>query len=175
MASIQPFAGKTPEVSESVYLHQSAQVIGDVSIGPDSSLWPNVVVRGDVNNIYIGQKSNIQDNTVVHVTHKGPYNPEGFATTIGDEVTVGHGVTLHGCKIEDRVLIGIGCIIMDGAHIHSNTILGAGSLVPPGKVLEPGYLWVGSPAKRIRPLTESEVRFLPYSAEQYVSLAKKYQ
>ncbi len=174
MPSIQRFEGEAPEVSSSAFIHKSAQVIGRVSIGKESSLWPNVVIRGDVHQINIGQRTNIQDNSVVHVTHKGPYNPEGFETRIGDEVTVGHSATLHGCNIHNRVLIGIGCIVMDGATLEPDTILGAGSLVPPGKKLESGYLWLGSPAKKVRPLTEAETAFIDYSAEQYVQLKNRY-
>lgn len=111
---------------------------------------------------------------MLHVTHRGPHNPEGFSLQIGDYVTVGHKVTLHGCTIDDYCLIGMGSIVMDGAHLHKQVILGAGSLVPPGKVLESGYLWVGSPVKKIRPLTEKELAFLGYSAEGYKNLKQKY-
>ena len=138
-------------------------------MGDDCSVWPMTVIRGDVNHIRIGNRSNIQDGSILHVTHASANN-DGYALTIGDDVTAGHQVILHGCTIEDRVLIGMGATIMDGAVIQSDVVLGAGSLVAPGKVLESGYLYLGSPAKRVRALTDAERAFFTYSAGNYVKL-----
>ncbi|PCJ45517.1 MAG: gamma carbonic anhydrase family protein [Gammaproteobacteria bacterium] len=172
--TIRSYEAITPSLAEGVYVDPTALVIGDVEIGEHSSVWPMTVIRGDVQSIRIGKVTSIQDASVLHVTHRGPHNPEGFSLQIGDYVTVGHKVTLHGCTIDDYCLIGMGSIVMDGAHLHKQVILGAGSLVPPGKVLESGYLWVGSPVKKIRPLTEKELAFLGYSAEGYKNLKQKY-
>jgi carbonic anhydrase/acetyltransferase-like protein (isoleucine patch superfamily) len=172
--TIRPFQDKQPLIAENVYVDPTALVIGDVEIGADSSIWPMTVVRGDVNFIRIGALTNIQDACVLHVAHAGPFNTTGFPLIIGDKVTVGHQATLHACTIEDLCLIGIGARIMDGAHIESYTVIGAGALVPPGKRLESGYLWLGQPAKAVRPLTEKEKEHLQYSAEYYAKLKNKY-
>ncbi len=169
------FDGHFPLVADSAFIEQSARVYGAVSIADESSLWPYTVVRGDVQKITIGKRSNIQDGTVIHVTHDSDYCPGGLATIIGDEVTVGHQATLHACTIEDRCLIGMGSIIMDGAIIQSQTIIAAGSLVSPGKTLIGGYLYQGRPVRRVRPLNEREIAFLSYSAENYVRLKARYQ
>ncbi len=173
--TIRTFLDFKPQLAEGVYVDETALVIGDVEIGEDSSVWPMAVIRGDVHSIRIGQCTSIQDASVLHVTHKGPHNPDGYPLTIGNYVTVGHKVTLHGCQIDDNCLIGMDSIVMDGAHIEEGVILGAGSLVPPGKVLESGYLWVGSPVKKIRKLTEKETEFLPYAAKNYKKLKDQYQ
>lgn len=167
---IRSYQGKTPQLGTRVFVDPSAVVLGDVEIGDDASIWPLVVVRGDMHRIRIGQGTSIQDGSVLHITHAGPYNPDGFPLLIGDEVTVGHQVMLHGCTIGDRVLIGMGSMVMDGAVIESDVVLGAGSLVPPGKRLESGFLYVGRPAKQMRPLTEKELAFFSYSAQNYVRL-----
>jgi len=172
--TIRTYQGITPKLGEGVFIDPSAVVIGDVEIGEHSSVWPMTVIRGDVQSIRIGQCTSIQDGSILHVTHRGPHNPDGFALHIGDFVTIGHKVTLHGCSIDDYCLIGMGSIVMDGAHIEKQVILGAGSLVPPGKILESGYLWVGSPVKRIRALTEKELKFLGYSAQGYKNLKEKH-
>lgn len=172
---IKSFQKKIPVVHTSAYIDESAIVIGDVILGEDVSIWPMAVLRGDINQIKIGARSNIQDGTVIHVTHAGDFNPNGFATTVGEEVVVGHRVILHGCQIDNNCLIGMGSIVMDGAIIHSNVILGAGSLVPSEKELDSGYLWVGSPVRKIREITEKEHAFLRYSANYYVELKNKYQ
>ncbi len=173
--TLRDFLNTKPKLAEGVYIDPSAQVIGDVEIGEHSSVWPLVVIRGDVHSIVIGTCTSVQDGSVLHVTHKGPYNPDGFPLTIGNHVTVGHNVTLHGCQIDDYCLLGMGAIVMDGAHIQEGVILGAGSLVPPGKVLESGYLWVGSPVKKVRPLNDKEKAFLIYAADGYVSLKQQHQ
>ncbi|MFC2972611.1 gamma carbonic anhydrase family protein [Azotobacter bryophylli] len=168
--TIRTFQGIAPTLGERVFVDASAVVLGDVEIGDDSSVWPQVAIRGDVNRIRIGARSSIQDGSVLHVTHAGQFNPDGFALTIGDDVTVGHKVTLHGCRIGDRVLVGMGAIVLDGAVVEDEVIIGAGSLVPPGKTLESGYLYVGSPVKQARALSDKERAFFAYSAANYVKL-----
>ncbi|MGD8483326.1 MAG: gamma carbonic anhydrase family protein, partial [Thioalkalispiraceae bacterium] len=152
--AIRDFENTLPDIAPSCYIEDSALVIGDVRIGEHSSVWPFAILRGDVNTITIGDNTNIQDHSVLHVTHDGPYNPGGHALTMGNNITVGHRVTLHGCTIHDNCLIGMGATIMDGAIVHANNLVGAGSLVTPGKELESGYLWMGSPARKIRALSE---------------------
>ncbi|WJW75603.1 gamma carbonic anhydrase family protein [Thiohalobacter sp. IOR34] len=173
--SIRDFDGHTPRIDASAFVDETALVIGDVEIGADSSLWPMVVARGDIHRIRIGARSNIQDGSVIHVTHDSDHVPGGHPVVIGDGVTVGHQVTLHGCTIEDDCLIGMGSLVLDGARIERGTLLGAGSLVSPGKVLEGGYLWLGRPAKRIRPLTAEERGYLGYSADHYVRLKERHR
>ena len=172
--TIKSFQEFTPLLAEGVFVDQTALIIGDVEVGAHSSIWPMTVIRGDVQSIRIGESTSIQDACVLHVTHRGPHSPEGFSLAVGNYVTVGHRVTLHGCKIDDYCLIGMGSIVMDGAHIHQQVIIGAGSLVPPGKVLDSGYLWVGTPVKKIRPLSEKEQGFLAYSANGYKKLKQQY-
>jgi carbonic anhydrase/acetyltransferase-like protein (isoleucine patch superfamily) len=172
--AIRPYKGIAPHIGERVYIDEQAAVIGDVAIGADSSVWPMCSVRGDVNHVRIGERTSIQDGSVIHVTHKHAERPQGNATTVGNEVTVGHKVILHGCTIEDRCLIGMGSIILDGALIRSHVLLGAGSLVAEGRELEGGYLWLGRPAKRIRELTEDELKWFEYSARHYVKLKNEY-
>lgn len=172
---IRPFQDIRPTVASTAFVDDAAVVIGDVVIGEDSSVWPAAVLRGDVNSIRIGARSNLQDGTVVHVTHDGPSTPGGIATIVGDDVTVGHKGILHACTIRDRVLVGMGSIVMDNAVVESEVIIGAGSLVPSGKLLRSGYLYLGSPVKQVRPLTENEREHLAYSAEHYVNLARRHR
>lgn len=172
---IRNFESKSPRIAASAYIDPQALVIGDVEIGADASLWPNVVVRGDIHSINIGANTNIQDGSVLHVSHDSEFAPEGFPLGIGAGVTVGHLAVLHGCTIEDNCLIGMGSIVMDGAVIEAGAMLGAGSLVAPGKQLEGGYLWHGRPARRVRILTPDELRYLKYSAEHYVRLKKRHR
>ncbi len=172
--TIRKFAGKSPEIADTAYVDDTALVIGDVCIGEDSSLWPMVVARGDVNKIRIGKRTNIQDACVLHVTHDGKYTPGGFALTVGDDVTVGHRVTLHACTVGNLCLIGMSATIMDGVVIGDKTIIAAGALVPTGKHLEGGYLYVGAPVKRARALTETELESLEYSARHYVKLKNQH-
>jgi carbonic anhydrase/acetyltransferase-like protein (isoleucine patch superfamily) len=153
---------------------ETALVIGDVSIADDASLWPQVVARGDVNSIEIGARTNIQDGSVLHVSHDSEFAPGGFPLRIGADITVGHQAILHGCTIEDRCLIGMAATVMDGAIVRAGAIVGAGSLVPPGRDLDGGYLWVGSPVRKVRPLSEKEVAFLEYSAAHYVELKNRH-
>lgn len=168
------FDGQTPSLNNSTFIHPSAVVIGNVELAADVSIWPLAVVRGDIHHIKIGQRSNIQDGSVLHVTHASDFNPNGYPLIIGDDVTIGHNVTLHGCNIGNKCLIGMGAIVMDGAVVNDNVMVGAGSLVPPGKVLDSGYLYVGSPVKKARRINEKEERFLSYSPQSYVRLKNKY-
>lgn len=175
MTDIRAFQGRTPSIAEDVWVDPTAVIIGEVELGPGSSVWPQVVIRGDIHYIKIGANTNIQDGSVVHVTHDSRFNPGGYPTIIGDKVTVGHKVMLHGCTIGDNCLIGMGAVVMDGAVIESRVVLGAGSLVPGGKVLEGGYLWHGAPVRKVRELNEKEQEFLDYSPLNYSRLAQQYR
>lgn len=174
MSAIRPFQGLLPRLGDNVFVDASAVVIGDVEIGDDSSVWPCVVIRGDMHRIRIGARTSVQDGSVLHITHASDYNPAGHPLTIGDEVTVGHSVCLHGCSIGNRVLIGIGSTVLDGAVVEDEVVIGAGSLVPPGKRLESGFLYMGAPVKQVRPLKDSERQFFSYSANNYVKLKDAY-
>ena len=173
--NLRPYTGITPIIGERVYIDPAAVVIGRVTLAEDVSLWPCVVARGDVNTIHVGARSNIQDLTMLHVTHDGPYSPGGLPLVIGADVTVGHKCLLHACTVGDRCLIGMGSIVMDGAVVEDDVLLGAGSLVSPGKRLESGHLYRGSPAQKIRPLTAEEREMLRYSAAHYVRLKDRYR
>ncbi|WP_028241117.1 gamma carbonic anhydrase family protein [Stutzerimonas azotifigens] len=172
--AIRSYQDTTPRLAQRVFVDASAVVIGDVELGEDSSVWPLTVIRGDMHRIRIGKRTSIQDGSVLHITHAGPFNPEGFPLVIGDEVTVGHKVMLHGCTLGNRILVGMGSIVMDGAVVEDEVIIGAGSLVPPGKRLESGYLYVGSPVKQARPLTDKERSFFSYTAGNYVKLKNQH-
>ena len=173
--AIRTFQNHTPVVADTAYVDTNALVIGQVSIGAESSIWPMVVIRGDINKVTIGERTNIQDGSILHVTHDGPYSPGGFKLTIGNNVTVGHGAVLHACTLEDTCLIGIGSIVLDGAVIQKHAMLGAGSLVPGEKELEGGYLWMGRPAKKMRELTLKEIDYLTYSANHYVKVKQMHE
>ena len=172
--SIRPFLQHHPKIADSAYIAPEALVCGQVSIGEDSSLWPNVVARGDVQAIEIGARCNIQDACVLHVAHDGPYTKGGIPLILEDDITVGHQAVLHACTVQHHCLIGIGTIVMDGATIEPYSLIAAGSLVSPGKTLETGYLWRGRPARPVRPLTEEEKQQIDYSAAHYVKLAKQH-
>lgn len=172
---VRPFEEHAPRIAASAYVDPTAVVLGDVEIGPDASLWPQVVVRGDVNSIKIGDSTNIQDGSVLHVSHDSAFAPGGFPLVIGRGVTVGHLAVLHGCTIEDQCLIGMGSLVLDGAVLRSGTLLGAGSLVSPGMIVEGGFLWLGRPARRVRALSADERRYLAYSAEHYVRLKNRHR
>jgi carbonic anhydrase/acetyltransferase-like protein (isoleucine patch superfamily) len=174
MGGIRRYRGQAPCLGERVFVDESAVVIGDVMLGDDVSVWPCVVIRGDMHHIRIGARTSVQDGSVLHITHASDYNPAGYPLTVGEDVTVGHSVCLHGCTIGNRVLIGIGSTILDGAIIEDEVVIGAGSLVPPGKRLESGFMYMGSPVKQIRPLKESERSFFTYSANNYVKLKNAY-
>ncbi len=165
---ILPFKDSTPEIHSSAWVTESAQVIGDVVIGEECSVWFNAVIRGDMNYIRIGKRTNIQDGCVLHVARRT------LPLIIGDEVTVGHNVTLHACTIGNRCLIGMGAVVMDGAEVGENSIIGAGSLVTPGTKIPPGNLAVGAPARVKRPLTEEEVRGIREAAANYVGDIENY-
>ncbi|MGZ8227552.1 MAG: gamma carbonic anhydrase family protein [Methylococcaceae bacterium] len=172
--SIRTFNDKHPKIGNSVYIDDSAVVIGAVSLGDDVSIWPTAVVRGDVESIKIGNATNVQDGSVLHVTHFGKFTDKGYPLTIGKGVTIGHRAVIHACTIGDYCLIGIGAIIMDDAVLEDYVMLGAGALVPPGKTLASGYLYIGSPARQARALTDSEKEFLKYSSQHYVHLKNEY-
>lgn len=171
---IKPFNEKLPQVGDAVFIDDSAVIIGEVTLGDDVSVWPTTVIRGDVERITIGDGTNVQDGSVLHVTHAGKYTDQGYPLTIGKGVTIGHRAVVHACTIGNYCLIGIGAIILDGAVLEDYVMLGAGALVPPNKKLESGYLYVGVPARQIRPLSATEKDFLEYSAEQYIRLKNQY-
>jgi carbonic anhydrase/acetyltransferase-like protein (isoleucine patch superfamily) len=172
--TIRAFQKQLPTLAENVFVDETALVIGRITLGADVSVWPMTVMRGDVNHICIGARTNIQDGSVCHVTSPTATYPNGFSLSIGEDVTIGHKVILHGCTIDNRVLVGMGAIVMDGAIIPDDVMLAAGCLVSPGKVLESGFLYVGSPAKKSRELTENEKAFLIHSAKHYVGLKNKH-
>jgi carbonic anhydrase/acetyltransferase-like protein (isoleucine patch superfamily) len=174
MNAIRSFKGKTPQLGKRVMIDPAAVIIGDVVLGDDCSVWPMTTIRGDMHRIHIGQRCSIQDGSVLHITHAGPYNPEGFPLTIGDDVTIGHKALLHGCTLHDEILVGMGAIIMDGVEVGSQVIIAAGALVPPGKHLDSGYLYQGSPARQIRPLSDKEKAYFRYTAANYVKLKDDY-
>ena len=166
---IYEFLNKSPQFDESVFVAPSADIIGDVTIGKDSSIWFNVTIRGDVNWIEIGEKSNVQDNSCIHVTHHTQ------PTKLGDYVTIGHNAMIHGCTIHDRVLVGIQSTVLDGVVIESDVMVAAGSVVPPGKRLESGYLYMGIPAKKARELTKEEILSIKQNAENYIKYQRTYR
>lgn len=170
----QKFKNHHPHLDNSAWAHHSAQIIGQVNIGADSSIWCGTVLRGDVHHIHIGTRTNIQDNSVCHVSHPTTSKPEGAPLIIEDDVTVGHSCILHGCHIQSACLIGMGCIVMDHSIIEPEVLIGAGSLVPEGQVIKSGYLYLGRPAKAIRRLNDEEIAYLYYSAKHYVKLAAEY-
>ena len=171
---LRPYDKYAPELGQRVYVDEAARVIGRVRAGDDVSFWPMAVARGDVNEIVIGQRTNIQDAAVLHVTHDGPYSPGGIPLLVGDEVTVGHSAVLHACTVGARCLIGMGAIVMDGVVIEDEVMLAAGSLVAPRKRLLGGHLYQGSPARKVRALSEREIEMLAYSAAHYVRLKDQY-
>ena len=173
--NLRPYRDITPTLGARAYVDESARVIGDVVIGEDASIWPFTVVRGDVNFIRIGDRTNLQDGAVVHVSHDGPHAKlGGFATRIGNDVTIGHKAIIHACTIEDAVLIGMGAIVLDGVVVRRHAFIGAGALVAPGKVVGEGELWLGNPAKKARMLGDAEIEALYYSAQHYVRLKDEY-
>jgi len=173
-SNICSYKGILPTIGSQTYIDNSAVLVGDINIANDVSIWPLVAARGDVNTISIGARTNIQDGTVLHVTRKSSNNPAGNPLVIGEDVTVGHKCMLHGCQLGDRILVGMGAIIMDGVVVEDDVFIGAGSLVPPNKTLVSGYLYVGNPVKQARPLKQSEADFLKQSAINYVELKNEY-
>lgn len=172
--SVRSHDGIHPRIADGAYIDPDSVVIGDVEIGEGSSVWPMTVIRGDIHRIRIGDRTSVQDGSILHVTHAGPFNPDGFPLVIGDDVTIGHKVMLHGCTLGDRILVGMAAVIMDGVVVQDEVIIAAGTLVPPGKVLESGYLYKGSPARQARPLTDKESEFFDYTSRRYVDLGAKY-
>lgn len=171
---LSSYLTSSPSIAERTYLHETAQIVGDVRISEDASIWCNAVLRGDVNHIIIGRCTNVQDFVMCHVSHKTDSKPQGSPLILGDYVTIGHAAILHGCEIGNECLVGMGSIVMDDAVIENNVMVGAGSLVPPGKHLESGFLYVGRPVEKVRRLTESEIAYLRYSAEHYVRVKNNY-
>lgn len=168
--SIRSFGGKVPGMGQRVFVDPSAVVLGDVALGDDVSVWPQVAIRGDMHRIRIGARTSVQDGCVLHITHAGPFNPDGWPLHIGCDVTIGHNAILHGCTIGDRVLVGMGATVMDGAIVDEDVVIAAGALITPGKHLRSGHLYAGSPAREVRPLNEKEMAYFCYSANNYVKL-----
>ena len=169
-----PYRGTSPSLAPGVYIHPTALVIGDVVLGEQVSIWPMAVVRGDVNRVRIGARSNVQDGSVLHVSRPYPGNDAGWPLTIGEDVVIGHKVVAHGCTIGNRVLLGIGSIVLDGVVVEDDVMIGAGAVVTPGKRLESGGLYVGNPARRVRELTAEEIARIPAMAGWYVALKDDY-
>jgi carbonic anhydrase/acetyltransferase-like protein (isoleucine patch superfamily) len=173
--AIASYRDRTPRLGRDVYIHPSATVIGDVELGDEASVWPQVVIRGDVNRIRIGARSNVQDGSILHVSHRRASDPEGAPLLMGRDVSVGHGVILHGCTVGDECLVGMGCLVMDKAVLEPRVLLGAGSLVPEGRVLKSGWLYLGRPARAVRELAAEEMDYFAYLAANYVRLAAEYR
>lgn len=171
---VRSFENHQPQIGTGVFIDKTAVVIGQVSIGENSSIWPLAVIRGDMHSISIGARTSIQDGSVLHITHAGPFNEAGWPLNIGDDCTIAHNVTLHGCTIGNKVLVGMGSIIMDGAQVPDETVIGANSLVPPGKILASGFLYTGAPARQVRPLSDAEKAYFSYSSNNYCKLKDRY-
>ncbi len=172
--SVRSFKGTAPSLGARVYIDPAATVIGDVTLGDDVSVWPGAVIRGDMHRIRIGNRSNVQDNAVLHITHASDFNPGGWPLTIGEDVVIGHRALLHGCTLGNRILVGNGAILNDGVVVEDEVIIGAGCMVPPGRRLESGYIYIGNPCKQGRALKDSERAFFTYSPANYVKLKDQY-
>ena len=172
--SVRSFQGQTPTLGARVLIDPSAVVLGQVSLGDDVSIWPQAVVRGDMHAIHVGARSSVQDGCILHITHAGPYNPDGWPLHIGEDVTIGHGAILHGCTVGDRVLVGMSATVMDGAVIDNDVVIAAGALVTPGKHLQSGYLYGGAPAREMRALSDKEKAYFTYVAANYVALKNQH-
>lgn len=168
--NIRSFQGHSPLLGERVFIDPSAVVLGQVALGDDVSVWPHVAIRGDMHHISIGARTSVQDGSVLHITHAGPFNPEGWPLHIGCDVTIGHRAVLHGCSIGHRVLIGMSATVMDGVVIEDEVVVAAGALVTPGKLLRSSFLYAGSPAREVRRLSDKELAYFTYSANNYVKL-----
>jgi len=168
--NLRSFRGKSPNVGQRVLIDPSAVVLGDVTLEDDVSVWPQVAIRGDMHRIRVGARTSVQDGSILHITHAGPFNPDGWPLDIGCYVTIGHRAVLHGCTIGNRVLVGMSATVMDGAVVEDDVVIAAGALVTPGKRLRSGYLYTGSPARETRQLSEKELAYFTYSANNYVGL-----
>ena len=168
--NLRKFHGKIPTIGQRVLIDPSAVVLGEVTLEDDVSVWPQVAIRGDMHRIRVGARSSVQDGSVLHITHAGPFNPEGWPLDIGCDVTIGHSAVLHGCTVGNRVLVGMSATVMDGAVIEDDVVIAAGALVTPGKRLRSGYLYAGSPAREVQQLSEKELAYFTYSANNYVRL-----
>ena len=168
------FRNKTPVVAAGVFIWPDAVVIGDVVLLEGANVWPGAVLRGDVNTILLGDRSNVQDGCVLHVTHDGPYSPGGLPLSLGDDVTVGHHVVLHACTLGSRVLVGMGALVLDGAIVEDEVIIGAGAVLPPRKRLPSRTLWVGNPARQLRELSAHELEQFSYLSRHYVRIKDEY-
>lgn len=174
MTNVRAYRGRVPKLGARAYVDPAASVIGDVELGEDVSIWPAAVLRGDVERIRVGARSNVQDGAVLHVTHDGPYTPGGSPCIVGADVTIGHGAVIHACTIEDCCLIGMHATVLDGAVVRRHAFVGAGALIAPGKVVGEGELWIGNPARCARRLSDTEIEALSYSARHYVELKDDY-
>lgn len=170
--TILPFGGKGPRIDASAFVAPGARLIGDVELGPEASIWYNCVVRGDVNRIRIGARSNVQDGTVIHCDSPKPGEPDGHPTIIGEEVLIGHMAMVHGCTLHDRAFVGLGAIVMDGCEIESDAMLAAGAMLTPGRRVPSGQLWAGRPAKYVRDLTPDQLAGMRVGVAHYVALAR---
>lgn len=173
-SALRRYQGIEPQLGERVYIDPASVVIGDVVLGDDCSVWPMTVIRGDMHRIRIGARTSVQDGSVLHITHASDFSPDGFPLTVGDDVTIGHKAILHGCTLGNRILVGMGAIVMDGAVVEDEVIIAAGAVVTPGKHLESGYVYAGNPAKALRPLKDKERAFFPYTAGNYVKLKDRF-
>jgi carbonic anhydrase/acetyltransferase-like protein (isoleucine patch superfamily) len=168
--SLRSFQGKIPAIGQRVLIDPSAVVVGEVTLEDDVSVWPQVAIRGDMHRIRVGARTSVQDGSVLHITHAGPFNPEGWPLDIGCDVTIGHNAVLHGCTVGNRVLVGMSATVMDGVVVEDEVVIAAGALVTSGKRLRSGYLYAGSPAREVRLLSEKELAYFTYSANNYVRL-----
>jgi carbonic anhydrase/acetyltransferase-like protein (isoleucine patch superfamily) len=173
-AQLLSFGGKSPQVDPEAFVAPGARLIGDIEIGPEASIWYNCVLRGDVNRIRIGARTNIQDGSVIHVDSPKAGDAEGHATIIGADVLIGHLAMVHGCVLEDRAFVGLGSIVMDGCRIESDAMLAAGAMLTPGKTIPSGQLWAGRPAKYVRDLSEADLAGMRSGVAHYVELAKQH-
>lgn len=171
---MRPFLDTFPQLGTRAYVDPAATVIGDVVIGEDASIWPGCVVRGDVHRIRIGARTNVQDGSILHVTHAGPYTGDGFPCLIGNDVTIGHAAVVHACTIEDACLIGMHATVLDGAVVKKHGFVAAGAVIAPGKIVGEGELWMGNPARCVRKLDAAQIEQLYYSAAHYVKLKDRY-
>lgn len=174
MHPLRAYRGSTPSLGVRVYVDPAASVIGDVVLGDDTSIWPGAVLRGDVQRIRVGARSNIQDGAVLHVTHDGPYTPGGSPCVVGIGATIGHAAVVHACSIGDYCLVGMHATVLDGALLEPYAMVGANSLVTAGTRVGTGELWLGCPARRVRQLTPDQIEQLRYSADHYVRLKDEY-